>query len=76
MIGFFMAYLVDALTGIGIVGQSGNFISKSALFVTVIGVLLFRQTQDIEGLRKLAEEATFYDKQWQASWQNQNENST
>ena len=71
-----MAYLVDALTGIGIVGQSGNFISKSALFVTVIGVLLFRQTQDIEGLRKLAEEATFYDKQWQASWQNQNENST
>ncbi|KAG6576837.1 Mediator of RNA polymerase II transcription subunit 31, partial [Cucurbita argyrosperma subsp. sororia] len=76
MIGFFMAYLVDALTGIGIVGQSGNFISKSALFVTVIGVLVFRQTQDIEGLRKLAEEATFYDKQWQASWQNQNENST
>ncbi|KAG7014857.1 Light-harvesting complex-like protein 3 isotype 1, chloroplastic, partial [Cucurbita argyrosperma subsp. argyrosperma] len=37
MIGFFMAYLVDALTGIGIVGQSGNFISKSALFVTCLG---------------------------------------
>ncbi|XP_038875279.1 light-harvesting complex-like protein 3 isotype 1, chloroplastic [Benincasa hispida] len=74
MIGFFMAYIVDALTGIGIVGQSGNFICKAALFFTVIGVLLFRQTEDIESLRNIAEEATLYDKQWQTSWQNQNEN--
>lgn len=52
MIGFFMGYGVDALTGMGIVGQSGNFICKVALFMTVIGVLLFRQIEDLEGLRK------------------------
>lgn len=66
-----MGYGVDALTGIGIVGQSGNFICKTALFLTVIGVLLFRQSEDVENLRNIAEEATFYDKQWQSSWQKQ-----
>ncbi|KAL6291282.1 hypothetical protein ACE6H2_008792 [Prunus campanulata] len=28
MVGFFMAYVVDALTGLGVVGQTGNFICK------------------------------------------------
>ncbi|XP_035538494.1 light-harvesting complex-like protein 3 isotype 1, chloroplastic [Juglans regia] len=67
--GFFMAYLVDALTGLDVVGQTGNFICKAGLLVTVIGVMLFRRTQDFENLKRLADEATFYDKQWQASWQ-------
>ena len=67
-----MAYLVDALTGLFVVGQTGNFICKVGLFVTVIGVILLRWTEDFENLKKLANEATFYDKQWQASWQDQN----
>ncbi|KAL7613840.1 light-harvesting complex-like protein 3 isotype 1, chloroplastic [Lactuca sativa] len=69
MIGFFMAYLVDVLTGLDVVGQSGNFICKICLLATVIGVVLFRQTKSIQDLKNLADEATFYDKQWQASWQ-------
>ncbi|KAK9291579.1 hypothetical protein L1049_019528 [Liquidambar formosana] len=72
MVGFFMAYFVDALTGLDVVGQTGNFICKVGLFVTVIGIILLRRTQDFDNLRKLADEATFYDKQWQASWQDHN----
>ncbi|KAB2598452.1 hypothetical protein D8674_001372 [Pyrus ussuriensis x Pyrus communis] len=67
MVGFFMAYVVDALTGLGVVGQTGNFICKAGFFVTVIAIILIRRTQDLGNLRKLAPEATFYDKQWQAS---------
>lgn len=67
MIGFFMAYIVDALTGLDVVGQTGNFLCKAGLFVTIIGVMLFRRNKDLENFRQLADEATFYDKQWQAS---------
>lgn len=67
-----MAYLADALTSLDVVGQTGNFICKAGLFVTVISVILLRRTEDFENLKKLAEEATFYDKPWQASWQDQN----
>ena len=72
MVGFFMAYLVDALTGLYVVGQTDNFICKAELFVTVISMILLRRTKDFENLKNLADEATFYDKQWQASWQDQN----
>ncbi|KAM1069809.1 hypothetical protein EV1_001590 [Malus domestica] len=65
MVGFFMAYVVDALTGLGVVGQTGNLICKAGFFVTVITIILIRRTQDLGNLRKLADEATFYDKQWQ-----------
>ncbi|XVE56459.1 hypothetical protein DITRI_Ditri04bG0011600 [Diplodiscus trichospermus] len=75
MIGFFLAYAVDALTGLDVVGQAGNFICKAGLFVTVIGVILFRRTKDFNNLSKLADEATYYDKQWQASWKDQNASS-
>ncbi|OMO52265.1 Chlorophyll A-B binding protein [Corchorus olitorius] len=76
MIGFFMAYIVDALTGLDVVGQTGNFICKTGLFVTVIGVVVLRKTQDFENLKKLADEATYYDKQWQASWKDENATSS
>lgn len=76
MVGFFMAYIVDGLTGLGMVGQTGNIICKAALFVTLISIILMRRTQDFDNLRKLADEATLYDKQWQASWQDQNAKST
>ncbi|XP_042503457.1 light-harvesting complex-like protein 3 isotype 1, chloroplastic [Macadamia integrifolia] len=69
MAGFFMAYLVDGLTGLDVVGQTGNFICKAGLFIRVIGIILFRQTRDFGNLQKLVDEATFYDKQWQATWQ-------
>lgn len=71
MIGFFMAYVVDVLTGLDVVGQSGNFICKIGLFTAVIGVVVFRQSESLNNLKNLADEATFYDKQWQASWQDQ-----
>ncbi|XP_019179674.1 PREDICTED: light-harvesting complex-like protein 3 isotype 2, chloroplastic [Ipomoea nil] len=69
MVGFFMAYVVDSLTGVGLVDQMGNFFCKTLLFVAVSGVLLIRKNEDIETLKKLVEETTFYDKQWQATWQ-------
>ncbi|CAA2952811.1 light-harvesting complex 3 isotype 2, chloroplastic [Olea europaea subsp. europaea] len=71
MIGFFMAYLVDSLTGVGLVDQMGNFFCKTLLFIAVVGVLLIRKNEDIETLKKLLEETTFYDKQWQATWQDE-----
>ncbi|KAK6936456.1 hypothetical protein RJ641_033486, partial [Dillenia turbinata] len=46
MVGFFMAYVVDALTGLDLVGQTGNLVCKTGLFVTVIGIILFRKTKD------------------------------
>ncbi|KAL5748380.1 hypothetical protein ACOSQ2_025677 [Xanthoceras sorbifolium] len=75
MIGFFMAYLVDSLTGVGLVDQMGNFFCKTLLFVAVVGVLLLRKNEDIDNLKKLLEETTFYDKQWQATWQDETSNS-
>ncbi|KAK9275929.1 hypothetical protein L1049_023203 [Liquidambar formosana] len=71
MIGFFMAYFVDSLTGVGLVDQMGNFFCKTLLFIAVVGVLLIRKNEDIETLKKLFEETTFYDKQWQATWQDE-----
>ncbi|XP_010538481.1 PREDICTED: uncharacterized protein LOC104812817 [Tarenaya hassleriana] len=68
MIGFFMAYFVDSLTGVGLVDQMGNFFCKTLLFVAVAGVLFIRKNEDFEKLKKLFEETTLYDKQWQATW--------
>lgn len=73
MLGFFMSYMVDALTRLDVVGQTGNVACKAALFITVIGMVIFRRKEDLGNLKRLAEEATFYDKQWQASWQDQDD---
>ncbi|CAK7356266.1 unnamed protein product [Dovyalis caffra] len=75
MIGFFMAYLVDSLTGVGLVDQMGNFFCKTLLFVAVVGVLLIRKNEDLETIKKLVEETTFYDRQWQATWQDETSTS-
>ncbi|TKY70768.1 hypothetical protein E2542_SST07061 [Spatholobus suberectus] len=72
MIGFFMAYLVDSLTGVGVVDQMSNFFCKTLLFTAVAGILLVRKNEDVETLKKLWEEITFYDQQWQATWQDEN----
>ncbi|KAJ1277675.1 hypothetical protein BS78_04G021800 [Paspalum vaginatum] len=68
MFGFFMAYFVDSLTGAGLVDQMGNFFCKTLLFVAVSGVLLIRKNEDLDNLKKIIDETTFYDKQWQATW--------
>ncbi|KAF5734255.1 lil3 family protein [Tripterygium wilfordii] len=51
MVGFFMAYLVDSLTGVGLVDQMGNFFCKTLLFVAVVGVLLIRKNEDLDKLK-------------------------
>lgn len=71
MIGFFMAYFIDSLTGVGIVDQTSSFFGKLLLFVTVVGVLLIRKNEDLETIKQLVRESTFYDQQWQATWQDE-----
>ncbi|KAH8961443.1 hypothetical protein BDL97_05G050700 [Sphagnum fallax] len=68
MLGYAAAYLVDSATGAGLVDQSNSFLGKLLLFITVVGVLLIRKNSDVANLRGLAQETTFYDKQWQATW--------
>ncbi|CAM6125058.1 unnamed protein product [Calypogeia fissa] len=68
MVGYVAAYLVDSATGVGLVDQQSSFLGKLLLFITVVGVLLIRKTEDVETLKTLAKESTFYDKQWQATW--------
>jgi len=71
MIGYFLGYVVDALSGHGLVDQTSGFLGKTLIFVTIVGVCLVRNTKDIANLKGLADEATFYDKQWQATWEGQ-----
>ncbi|XP_060182567.1 light-harvesting complex-like protein 3 isotype 1, chloroplastic [Lycium barbarum] len=73
MVGFFMAYFVDSLTGVGIVDPMGKLLCKTLLFVA--GVLLIRKNEDLETIKKLLEEITFYYKQWQASWNDKTSSS-
>lgn len=69
MIGYFLALVVDQLTGTGLLDQQNSFLGKLLLHLTVFGVLLIRTTTDIKKYQNLLDEATFYDKQWQASWE-------
>lgn len=69
MIGFFMGYVVDSLTGVGLVDQTSSFFGKLLLFISVLGVLFIRKNEDVDTLKQLVQEWTFYDKQWQATWQ-------
>lgn len=68
MVGYAAGYLVDALTGQGLVDQQSSFIGKTLIFATILGTLFIRKTEDIDNLKGLADEATFYDSQWQATW--------
>lgn len=68
MVGYAAGYLVDGATGIGLVDQQNSFFGKLLLFITVVGVLAIRKNSDVDNLRSLAQESTYYDKQWQATW--------
>lgn len=48
-----------------------SFFGKLLLHITVFGILLIRQTSDLSKYKNLLDEATFYDKQWNASWEGQ-----
>ena len=63
MVGYFLGYVVDALTGHGLVDQTSGFLGKTLIFATVLGVIIVRNTDDIKKFQGLADEATFYDKQ-------------
>jgi hypothetical protein len=39
------------------------------LFLQNVAVLLVRKNEDLGSLKKVIDESTFYDKQWQATWQ-------
>lgn len=69
MIGFVSAYLVDLVFHVSIADQMNSFLGKFLLFATVVGCAFVRRNEDLTNLQGLADEATFYDKQWQASWE-------
>jgi len=68
MIGYFSSYVVDLFTGVGLVDQTSSFLGKLMIFLTVCGVVFVRKTEDVDNLKGLLDEATFYDRQWQATW--------
>ena len=68
MVGYLFAYLIDAATHTGLVELHDSFLGKTAIFATVMFVCFVRQLSDLDNLKVLADEATFYDKQWQQSW--------
>lgn len=71
MLGYVLAGLVDMISGAGLVDQQESFLGKLALHVCVFGVLLVRSSSDVEKYKNLIDEATFYDSQWSATWENQ-----
>jgi hypothetical protein len=62
MVGYFMALVVDQLTGYGLVDQQNSFLGKLLLHITVFAVLLVRSTADLDKYKNLLDEATFYGK--------------
>lgn len=73
MVGYFLALVVDQLSGAGLLDQQNSFLGKVALHISVFGILLFRSTGDIEKYKNLLDEAFFYDSQWKQGrpWANQ-----
>ena len=69
MVGYAFAYVIDAMGGAGLVDLHQSFLGKTAIFLTVAFCLTVRRLEDLDTLNVLADEATFYDKQWQATWE-------
>lgn len=55
----------------GLLDQQNSFLGKVLLHVAVFGILLVRSSSDIDRFKGLIDEATFYDKQWNATWEGQ-----
>lgn len=69
MVGYVLAAVVDLISGAGLVDQQESFLGKFALHIAVFGILLVRSTADLDKYKGLIDEATFYDKQWNATWE-------
>ncbi|GLI60081.1 hypothetical protein VaNZ11_002112 [Volvox africanus] len=68
MMGYVLALFVDSLTGAGLLEQQESFLGKVALHICVFAILLVRTSSDLDKYKGLIDEATFYDKQWNATW--------
>jgi len=68
MIGFFSAYMVDLVFHVSIADQMNSFVGKALLLATIVSTLAIRRNEDLDMLKNLADEATFYDRQWAATW--------
>ena len=73
MLGFAAGYLVDALSGAGLVDQTNSFFGKLFMWATFAGVAFIRNTEDLEQYKELIKEATYYDDQWNAGRKNGSE---
>ncbi|PRW20652.1 low molecular mass early light-induced [Chlorella sorokiniana] len=71
MVGYVLALFVDQLTGVGLLDQQNSFLGKVLLHIAVFGILFIRSSSDLEKFKGLIDEATFYDKQWNATWEGQ-----
>lgn len=71
MVGYALAWIVDSLSGYGLVDQQNSFLGKLLLHVAVFAILLFRNLESIPSYKNLLDEATFYDRQWAATWEGQ-----
>lgn len=69
MLGYAAALIVDQFTGATLLDQQNSFLGKLLMFVTILGVLLFREVGDFSKYKNLLDEAFFYDRQWAASWE-------
>jgi len=69
MVGYASAYLIDLAGGAGLVDLHDSFLGKTAIFATVMFCVLVRRLEDLETFNVLSDEATFYDKQWQSTWE-------
>eukprot|EP00955_Chlamydomonas_euryale_P060432 357715-Chlamydomonas_euryale.AAC.13 len=69
MMGYVIAGAVDLMGGSGLVDQQESFFGKLALHVVVFAILIVRSTSDLDKYKGLLDEATFYDKQWNSTWE-------
>jgi len=70
MVGYGFTYIIDACGGPGLTELHSSFLGKTAIFLTVAFCLTVRSLKDLDTLEVLADEATFYDKQWNETWSN------
>jgi hypothetical protein len=71
MMGYLLAGVVDLMSGAGLVEQQESLLGKLALHICVFAILLVRSTSDLDKFKGLLDEATFYDRQWAATWDGQ-----
>lgn len=69
MMGYVLALFVDKLSGASLLDQQGSFLGLLALHITVFAILIIRSSGDLDKYKNLIDEATFYDKQWNATWE-------